>query len=122
MLFRSKNKGTLRMQELFSNQSFQLSLEDLKWQHAESENHAWEFIKIKSIEKESLFFAIILRSLTTNLKFGEYVYVKRGIDLLERTSPLIKKKRKENKFFSVSKVFKQKPKPKPVEGKGVVIN
>jgi len=108
------------MTELFSNEFFQLSLEDLDWQHAESANHAWETIHFSEIEKESQFFAMMLRGLNKPLKFGDYVYRLSGSNRIERVSPLIKKKRKENKLFSVSKIFERKPKPQPKPGKGVV--
>ena len=108
------------MQELFSNEFFQLSLEDLKWEHSESERHAWETIMFSEIERESQFFAMMLRGITKPIKLGEYVYRLSGSNRIERESPLIKKKRKENKFFTVSNVFKKKPKPEPKEGKGIV--
>ena len=109
------------MTELFSNEFFQLSLEDLKWEHAESKTHAWETIRISTLEDKSIFFAIMLRALTKPLKLGDYTYRKTGIDRLERESPKIKKKRKENKLFTVSQIFKRQIKPQPEPGKGVVI-
>jgi len=86
-------------------------LEELDWEHAESKNHAWEFIKLKGLEEKSVFLAILLRTIGHNLRFGDYVYTRKGSDLLERSSPLIKKKRKESKLFHIEKIFRQ-PKPK----------
>jgi len=102
-----KNKGKLRLTDILSNEMFQLTLEELDWTHAESVNHAWEFIKLKELEEKSIFLAIMLRSLNRGFKFGDYIYVKRGIDLLERTSPLITKQRKENPFFKITKEVKR---------------
>jgi len=100
-----KNSRKINLTELFSNEVFQSTLEELDWEHAESENHAWEFLKIKSLEDKSLFLAILLRSFNNPLKLGDYLYVKRGADLLERSSPLIVKKRKENALFKLVKVL-----------------
>ena len=111
-----KNKGKLRLTDLFSNEIFQLTLEELKWEHAESENRAWEFLKIKSIEDESVFLAILLRSLTNPLKFGSYIYCRIGADRLERTSPLIQKKRKINPLFHVERALNRKPKDPELKG------
>jgi len=109
------------MQELFSNEFFQLSLEDLKgWQHGESANKAFETIKFSEIEKESQFFAMMLRGLNKPIKLGDYIYHLAGSNRIERSGPLIKPTRKENKFFTVSNVFKKKPEPQPKPGKGIV--
>ena len=82
---------------------FQLTLEDLDWNHAESKNHAWEFIKLRQLEDKSIFLAILLRTITNPIRFGDYTYHRRGLDLMERSSPLIVKKRKENKLFKITK-------------------
>jgi len=116
MIFRNKNKGKLRMTELFSNEFFQLSLEDLDWIHGESKGHAFEHVKISTVEDKSLFFAIILRALTKPLKFGDYVYSRSGSDMLERTSPLIKKKTTLFKKFKLSSPIKIRIKKKESEG------
>jgi len=115
-----RNKGKLRLSDVLSNEMFQLTLEDLDWTHAESSNHAWEFIKLKELEDKSLFLAILLRTITKPLRFGDYVYFRRGADLMERESPLIKKERKENKLFKITKVVKQ-PKEAIPKGEGVII-
>jgi len=117
----NKNKGKLRLTDLFSNEIFQLTLEELKWEHAESKNHAWEFIKIKQIEDESLFLAILLRAINNPLKFGDYTYHRRGADMLERSSLKIVKKRKENSFFKITKEFKKVITLNKEQGRGVVI-
>ena len=122
MLFK-KNKGKLRLSDILSNEMFQLTLEDLDWQHAESVNHAWEFIKLKELEDKSLFLAVILRTITNSMRFGSYTYFRKGVDLLERSSPLIVKKHKENKLFKITKeVIAEKPKEDPNRERGVIIN
>ncbi len=120
MLFRSKNKGTLTLQDLLNNKLMAQSLEHMSWTYGQSQTHAFEFLKIKEIEKDSLVLAVLLRALSKSFKFGEFIYTRKGIDILEREGPSIKLKKKYNKLFSVEKVFKRKP--KPVVGKGVVIN
>jgi len=121
-VFRKKNKGKLRMTELFSDSFFQLSLEDLKWEHAESYNgKVWETITFKTIEEESQFFAMMLRLLNKPIKLGDFVYSLSGSNHLRRDGPSIKRKTKHNKLFTVSQVFKREPKPQPKQGKGVVI-
>lgn len=117
-----KNKG-FRLDEILSNKSFQQTLQNLDWQHAESINHAWEFIKLKELEDKSLFLAVILRTITKPIRFGDYTYHRRGLDLMERSSPLIVKKRKENKLFKITKeVIAQQPKEDPNKERGVIIN
>ena len=123
-----KNKG-FRLDEILSNKSFQQTLENLDWIHSESQGsvdgvgHAWEVVKIREIEEKSIFLAIMLRSLTRTFKFGSYTYTKRGVDLLERTSPLIKKKHPVNKLFKITKeVIPQQPKEDPNKERGVIIN
>lgn len=107
------------MTDLFSNEFFQLSLEDLKWEHSESATRAWETITFKEIEKESQFFAMMLRGLNKPIKFGDYVYSLSGSNRIERHGPLVVKKRSENKLFTISQVFKRKPMPQPEPGKGL---
>jgi len=120
-VFKKKNKGKLRMTELFSNEFFQLSLEDLEWEHAESTNgHAWQTIAFKTIEEESQFFAMMLRLLNKPIKLGEFVYSLSGSNRLRRDGPSIKRKAEHNRFFTVSQIFKREPKPQPEPGKGVV--
>ena len=102
-----RNKGKLRLSDILSNEMFQLTLEDLDWTHAESKEHAWEFIKLKELEDKSIFLAVILRTITNPMRFGDYVYHRRGADLMERESPLITKKRKDNRFFKVTKEVKK---------------
>jgi len=116
-----KNKGKLRLSDVLSNEMFQLSLEDLDWQHAESMNHAWEFIKLRQLEEKSLFLAILLRTITNPIRFGDYTYHRKGLDLMERSSPLIVKKRKENKLFKITKEVLKQPKEEQVKGEGVII-
>jgi len=118
----NSNKGKLRMTELFSDSFFQLSLEDLEWQHAESSvGAAWETVKFSQIEAKSQFFAMMLRGLNKPLKLGEFVYRLQGSNSLRRDGPSIKKKIHPNKSFTVSQVFKRKPKPVTEPGKGIVI-
>jgi len=108
------------MQDLFSEEFFQLSMEDLSWEHAESTNHVWETIAFKTIEVQSQFFGLMLRfMLTKPIKLGEFVYSLQGSNHLRRDGPSIKRKTEHNRFFTVSKIFKREPKPQP--GKGVVI-
>jgi len=84
-----KNKGKLRLQDLFSNAIMQLSLEKLDWIHQERNSRAWEFITFVEIEKESKFFAVMLRSLDKPIQLGDYKYYLAGSNRIERQSPKI---------------------------------
>lgn len=94
------------LSELLSNESFQQALEDLDWIHGENEHKAWEFVKLKQLEDQSVFLAIIIRSLDMTLRFNGYTYTRRGADLLERRSEKIKKLRKDNLMFKIIGVIK----------------
>lgn len=109
------------MQDLFSNEFFQLSLEDLEWTRQQRGDKAFEFIKLSDIEEQSKFFAMMLRLLTKPIKLGDYTYYLAGSNRIERLSPLIKPTTKTNKFFTVSQVFHRKAKIELEQGKGVVI-
>lgn len=119
LLGRNKNKGKLTLQDLFSNEIMQASLEKLPFEHAENEGFAWEFFKLKNLESESFVLAMILRSLNQKLKLGDYTYRKVS-DRIERESPLIKKQRKENLLFRLSKPFKVLYDPDKKEPQGLV--
>ena len=106
-----KNSRKISLIDILSNDSFQSTLEGLHWMHSENETKAWEVIKIKQVEEQSFFLAVMLRSMTRNFKFGDYIYSKRGFDLLERTSPKITKKRKISPLFHVERILHRKPKP-----------
>ena len=106
-----RNDGTLTLQDLFSPQMIQASLEKLTWTHAENEkNQAWEYIKFSTIEKESEILSLILAMLKKRTRRGEYIYSVLG-NRIERQSELIKPKRKYHPDFKVSKVFTEILKP-----------
>lgn len=109
------------MQDLFSNEFFQASLEDLEWTLQDRGEKAFEFIKLTDIEEQSKFFAMLLKMLTKPIKLGDYKYYLAGSNRIERLSPLIKLTTKQNKFFTVSQIFKPKQKPVAEPGKGIVI-
>jgi len=111
MIFNKKPKGTLTLQDLFSNEILQQSLENLSWIHAENDKQqAWEFIKLRDIQKESEVLGMIISSIQRRMKLGSYLYTRMG-NRLERESPLIKPKRKYHPEFRVSKVFTEILKP-----------
>jgi len=97
------------LQDLFSNEILQHSLESLDWQHAENDKSAWELFKITSIESESEVFALILRALQKKLRLGNYLYTinPHSKNLLERSGSSITKKNKTNALFTVSSKFKE---------------
>ena len=96
----------LNLTELLSNESFQSALEDLDWIHGENEHKAWEFVKLKQLEEQSIFLAIIIRSVDITLRLGDYTYTRKGADLLERRSEKIQKKNKDNLMFRVIQAIK----------------
>ena len=115
---RNKNKGKLTLQDLFSNEVMQQSLENLNWAHGESGKKAFEWVKISAIEKESQVLSIILASIKKPLQFGEYLYRPYG-NRIERTGPPIKIETKKNPLVSLSSPFRIRIKKK-VQPKGVV--
>ena len=111
MILKNKPKGKLTLQDLFSNEILQHSLENLSWTHAENEkNQAWEHIKFSTIAKESEILSLILAMLKKRTRRGEYIYSVLG-NRIERQSELIKPKRKYHPDFKVSKVFTEILKP-----------
>jgi len=99
MHFRNKNKGTLTLQDLFSREILEHSLNNLPWIFAENpkKGKAWEFIKISEIDSISPVLALILTSMKKNQVFGEYSYYFYS-NRIERTNP--KKIKPKTKFFS----------------------
>ena len=112
MIF-NKNKGKLTLQDLFSNEILQQSLENLSWIHAENDKkQAWEFVKLRDIQAESQVLGMVLSSMQRRMKLGDYMYTRMG-NRLEREGPSIKPKRKFHPDFKVSKVFTEILKPIP---------
>ena len=106
-----RNDGKLTLQDLFSNEILQQSLEKLSWTHAENEkNQAWELIKLRDIQKESEILGMILSSMQMRMKLGDYIYTRMG-NRIEREGPSIKPKRKYHPDFKISPVFKEILKP-----------
>jgi len=112
MHFRNKNKPT----DELSNLALQKRLEKLNWEHAESKGHAFEQIKISTVEAESIIFANHLRSIIKPVKLGDYIYHRVGIDRLERQSPKIKVKTKLFEKFKIGSPYKIRIKKKETGG------
>ena len=107
----NKNKGKLTLQDLFSNEILQQSLENLSWTHAENDkNQAWEFVKLRDIQAESQVLGMVLSSMQRRIKLGDFIYTRMG-NRIEREGPAIKPKRKFHPDFKVSKVFTEIIKP-----------
>ena len=121
ILFRSKkNKGTLTLQDLFSREILEHSLNNLPWIFAEnpSKGQAWEVIKYSEIESVSPVLVIILSQIKKNQTFGDYTYYFYP-NRIERTSPLIKPKTKFFEKFKLSSPYKIRIRKKE-EPKGLV--
>jgi len=82
------------------NEKLELSLNELKWQHAESDKKAWEWIKKKSID--NFFLKQAIEKMDYRFKLGEFTYINYA-RRLERTSPSITCKRKHNPFWKIVK-------------------
>lgn len=117
MHFRNKNKGTLTLQDLFSREILQHSLNNLPWQFAENpkKGKAWEFVKNSEIDSISPVLALILTSMKKNQVFGEYSYFFYN-NRIERTSPKIKVKTKWFEKFKLSSPIKIRIKKKQTGG------
>jgi len=120
MIFRNKNKGQLTLQDLFSREILEHSLNNLPWQFAENpkKGKAWEFIKISEIDSISPVLALILTSMKKTQTFGDYTYYFYS-NRIERTSKKIKPKTKFFSKFKISSPLKIRIKKK-TEPKGLV--
>lgn len=114
-----RNDGSLTLQDLFSEEMIQKSLEALTWTHAENErNEAWELVMFKNIESEILRMAI--SNLQKRKRRGSYLYSIFN-NRIERTGESIKPKGKFHPELKFSKVFKEILKPiEKVKGYTVV--
>jgi len=97
-LFNRKKVKTY--QESDPDYKLQISLESLKWQHAESDKKAWEWIKKKSID--NIFLNSQIEKMNSRIKLGSFVYTVYS-RRIERTGPSITRKRKLNPFWRIVK-------------------
>jgi len=97
-LFNRKKVKTY--QESDPDYKLQISLESLKWQHAESDKKAWEWIKKKSID--NIFLSSQIEKMDHRIKLGSYVYTVLPRKL-ERQGKSIVRKRKLNPFWRIIK-------------------
>ena len=119
-MFKKKYKGTLTLQDLFSREILEHSLNSLSWQFAEnpSKGQAWEVIKYSEIESISPVLSTILMSIKKNQSFGDYTYYFYP-NRIERTGKSIKPKTKFFEKFKLSSPYKIRIRKK-TEPKGVV--
>jgi len=115
MLFNKNKKPTI--QDYFSDNIIENSLMKLKWEHAESETHAWEVIKLQEIQKENKILSMLLSSMG-RFRMGEYLYNVTG-NRIERSGKSIKIKNKQNPLVRLSKKFTIRIKPRE-DPKGIV--
>jgi len=102
-----KHKGTLTLQDLYSDEIVQLSLEKLQWEHVENNKKCYESTRISQVG--SKMTELLLRSLLEKgkVKFGNFSYEAEHNRLI-RHGPSIKSKAKpENKLFTLGKIYKQ---------------
>ncbi len=106
-----RNEGKLTLQDLFSDEMLMNSLEKLPWEYGQdNKGHAFETVKLRTIQKESQVLGVIINLIRHRLRLGQFVYTRTG-NLLEREGSSIKLKKPFNKIFSVSKVFTEVIKP-----------
>ena len=85
MLFKhSKHKG---LGELFSNDNLAKYLDSLQWTEGRNDRHVWQWVKIRSIEKDSLFMSGVIANLPRG-KIGNYIYTVKNT-MIERYDPSI---------------------------------
>jgi len=102
-----KHKGTLTLQDLYSDEIVQLSLEKLSWDHVENNKRSYESTRISQVG--SKMTELLLRSLLEKgkVKFGDFSYECLN-NRIERHGPSIKSKAKpENLLYTLGKPFKQ---------------
>lgn len=83
----------------------QKSLEALSWQYGQSQDKAFEWIKLRDIEKECEVLYIYLSLMNARKRYGSYLYSKRH-STLERLSEKIKLRNKSNPMLKLSEPVK----------------
>jgi len=102
-----KHKGTLTLQDLYSDEIVQLSLEKLKYEHVENNGKCYESTRVSQVG--SKMTELLLRSLLEKGKvtFGNFSYECLR-NRIERHGPsIVSKAKPENKLFTLGKPFKQ---------------
>ena len=86
MLFNkhTKHKG---LGELFSNDNLARYLDSLEGTEAHNDRHVWQWVKIRSIEKDSLFMSGVIANLPRG-RIGRYIYTVKNT-MIERYDPAI---------------------------------
>lgn len=101
----SRNKKTTTFQEMFPDKMIQKSLEALNWQYGQSQDKAFEWIKLAEIEKECEVLYVYLSLMTARKRYGDYLYSRRH-STLERQSEKIKLRNKSNPMLKLSEEIK----------------
>ena len=92
----------MNLQDIFSNDTLQATLENCNWIRHDNNGQAHEFYKIP---KENPLLSMILTALTFNIgTLGDYSYKHEG-NFIKRNSPLIVPKTVHNDKFLVEKIL-----------------
>ncbi|MGY5152403.1 MAG: hypothetical protein ACW9XA_09055 [Candidatus Nitrosopumilus sp. bin_6a] len=90
----------MNLQDIFSNETLQATLENLNWIRHDEQGIAHEFTKIP---KENPLLSMILTALPFNIgTLGDYSYKHEG-NFIKRNSPLIVPKSRKNTKFTLVK-------------------
>jgi len=71
MLFNKKSSKGLA--QIFSNDELAKYLDSLEWTDARNDRHVWQWVKLRSIVKDSLIMSGIITTLPRG-KLGKYIY------------------------------------------------
>jgi len=115
----SKNKKATTFQEMFPDSMIQKSLESLHWSYGQSKDRAFEWVKLRDIEKECEVLYVYLSLMQPRKRYGEYLYSRRHTTI-ERQSPKIKLRNISNPILRLSEPLKIWIKKTPKETGKVV--
>jgi len=98
-----RNEGKLTLQDLFSDEMMEHSLDKLSWTDAEdSKGRHRQHCKLRSLNK---VLAGIIKLFDNRFKLGKYIYEITG-NMIIRYDPTIVEKPKKKGPFTISKSYK----------------
>jgi len=99
-----KKKGSLTLQDLYSDEIVQVSLEALHYDKFIRGDRPFEMIHLSQIPRGAIVFYRAL--LSSRIKFGEWIYEVKG-NRIERFNPSVKPVKTNKPKYSISKPYKR---------------
>jgi len=101
-----RNEGKLTLQDLFSDEMVEHSLNNLSWTDAEdSKGRHRQHCKLRAVQAESKILGAIIKLFDNRFKLGKYIYEITG-NMIIRYDPTIVEKPKKKGPFTISKPYK----------------